>query len=92
MRGENYVFVGGVPRSGTSMFQKMLDGHSEVYGGPEFDKVGATIGLYKNYLGGIENKRQSLYYSKEEARGYFAQLLASFFDGILEKKGKKILS
>lgn len=92
MRGENYVFVGGVPRSGTSMFQKMLDGHTKIYGGPEFDKVGATIGLYKNYLGGIENKRQSLYYSKEEAREYFAQLLASFFDGILEKKGKKILS
>ena len=89
MRGENYVFVGGVPRSGTSMFQKMLDGHSDIYGGPEFDKVGATIGLYKNYLGGIENKRQSLYYSKEEARGYFAQLLASFFWRDFREEGEE---
>jgi len=31
------IFVGGAPRSGTTLVQRLIGGHSTVYSGPEFD-------------------------------------------------------
>jgi len=33
---ERLIFVGGSPRSGTTLVQNMLDSHPDVFGGPEF--------------------------------------------------------
>ena len=90
--GGNYVFVGGVPRSGTSIFQKMLDGHSEIYGGPEFDHLPATCKLFSQYVQGIKNKRQVPFYTEEDAIDHFNTLISDFFDSKLNKEGKQIFS
>lgn len=35
-RGRRFLFVGGPPRSGTTLFQNMLDSHPRICGAPEF--------------------------------------------------------
>jgi len=34
--GERFIFVGGAPRSGTTLLQNILDSHPKICGGPEF--------------------------------------------------------
>ena len=59
------VFVGGAPRSGTTLVQKMLNAHSEIYGGPEFDRLGDIVHL-RNLLQFSNNKgRSEAYYNSE---------------------------
>lgn len=59
------VFVGGAPRSGTTLVQKMLNANSEVYGGPEFDRLGDIVHL-RNLLQLSNNKgRSEAYYSSD---------------------------
>ncbi len=92
-KGKNYVFVGGVPRSGTSIFQKILDGHPLIYGGPEFDHLPRTMKLFDKYLKGVEeNHRQESFYTKEKVYENFNELITNFFQSTLEDKGKQILS
>jgi hypothetical protein len=42
------IFVGGCPRSGTTLVQRVLDCHPEIYGGPEFIFVSSIVNLFKD--------------------------------------------
>lgn len=42
------IFVGGCPRSGTTLVQRILDCHPEIYGGPEFIFVSRIVDLFKD--------------------------------------------
>jgi len=86
IKEENLIFIGGAPRSGTSLIQKILDNHSTVYAGPEFDHLHAICNLYDSMLGGIENKRQVAYYTKNPLKESFKQLIYSNLVNNLEKK------
>lgn len=55
------VFVGGAPRSGTTLLQTMLDSHPRIYGAPEF--------LHLPDLGQLRRKMLSAH-----ARGYASPL------------------
>lgn len=74
-----FIFVGGVPRSGTSLLQKVLDMHPLIYGGPEFDNLINIISLYKKMIAGVENGRQSIFYSKPLLQNYFMTFIESLF-------------
>ncbi|OGX35566.1 MAG: hypothetical protein A3C36_02920 [Omnitrophica WOR_2 bacterium RIFCSPHIGHO2_02_FULL_52_10] len=50
-RGENLIIVGGVPRSGTTLVQNMLDSHPDIHGLPEF-KILIPIMRLRNLLRG----------------------------------------
>ncbi len=41
------IFVGGCPRSGTTLVQRILDCHPEVYGGPEFGFISPIVNLFQ---------------------------------------------
>lgn len=43
--GRQLIFVGGAPRSGTTLVQNMLDSHPEIFGGPEFLHIPEIIEL-----------------------------------------------
>lgn len=60
------VFVGGSPRSGTTLLQRMLDSHPEIFGGPEFDRTNSFVRLRNELHTSIKNKRISQYTTFEE--------------------------
>eukprot|EP00742_Colponemidia_sp_Colp-10_P013390 GILJ01015124.1.p1 GENE.GILJ01015124.1~~GILJ01015124.1.p1 ORF type:complete len:387 (+),score=41.34 GILJ01015124.1:50-1210(+) len=44
------VFIGGCPRSGTTLMRTMLDSHSTIACGPETRVIPRVLGLYKNWV------------------------------------------
>ena len=90
--GSNFIFIGGVPRSGTTIFQKVLDGHSQIYGGPEFDHLPNTTKLYDEFIIGIHNGRQSCFYSEDDVNKHFSAWISSFFTSKLEREKKNYFS
>jgi Sulfotransferase family len=51
------VFVGGSPRSGTTLIQQLLNYHPAVYGGPEFDFVPEIADLFRRMRQSIRSGR-----------------------------------
>ncbi|MEO1139914.1 MAG: sulfotransferase, partial [Pseudomonadota bacterium] len=37
--GRGMIFVGGPPRSGTTLLQRIMGAHQDVFAGPEFDFI-----------------------------------------------------
>lgn len=85
------ILTCGLPRSGTSLVQKVLDNHTEVSAGPEFDRLVNIFSLYKAMNDGVENKRQEVYYDEISLNRIFKEFLASLFDK-RAKEGIKIIS
>jgi hypothetical protein len=56
-----HIFVGGAPRSGTTLVQRILGAHSLVYAGPEFDLVPEIIRLRNQFIQKIIAGRISAY-------------------------------
>lgn len=91
--GAQFVFIGGVPRSGTSIFQKILDGHTQIYGGPEFDHIYPTLKLYQSYKNGVEvTKRQKHYYTEKDVLLRFRAFLNEFLEAKLNQEMVSYLS
>jgi Sulfotransferase family len=51
------IFVGGSPRSGTTLVQRILDCHPAIYGGPEFDFVPPIVDLFQAMRNSIRSGR-----------------------------------
>ncbi|MEO9884447.1 MAG: sulfotransferase [Balneola sp.] len=69
------LFVGGAPRSGTTLVQKMLNNHSLIYGGPEFDRLGDVVHLRNLLQYSNEKGRSKAYYSSSELDYKIAQFI-----------------
>lgn len=65
-RGERLVFVGGCPRSGTTLLQSILDSHPDICGGPEFDRIPDIVELRGKLHESVGSGRISVYRSKED--------------------------
>lgn len=76
--GGRLIFVGGCPRSGTTLLQSMLDSHPDICGGPEFDLIPEIIELRGKLRASISSGRTSAYHSEEgvdRATGAFIERL-----------------
>ena len=76
------LFVGGCPRSGTSVFQKMMGRHTSVWAGPEFDhslKIAQLFDIMRK--GTEETRRQELYYDTETLRAATRQFMWTTLTG-----------
>jgi hypothetical protein len=80
-----YIFIGGVPRSGTSLVQKILSFHPKISAGPEFDHIPEIVSLYTKMKGGVKNGRQSFFFNEDEIQKIFK----SFIDKLFQKRTSK---
>lgn len=83
---KNVLFIGGVPRSGTTLLQKILNNHSLVYGGPEFDHMPAIGNLYSDMLLGVKSGRQYDYYNEKIIKNAFNIFLQSVLVNNIDTK------
>lgn len=86
------IVVGGAPRSGTTLVQRILDSHSLIYGGPEFDLLPEIMRLRSRFLDEIRAGRISEYLNEENANAIFESFLVSLFQKKVGEIGKVYLS
>jgi Sulfotransferase family len=86
------IFVGGSPRSGTTLVQRVLDFHPEIYGGPEFDFVPRIAELFRDMRNSIEIGRIDSILDKRSLVQAFRSLLVDLFLPKLEIEGARYLS
>lgn len=86
------IFVGGSPRSGTSLVQRILDCHPEIYGGPEFDFVPPIADLFQAMRDSIRSGRIDAILDEEGLVHSFRCLLAALLLPKLRAEGISYLS
>lgn len=91
-RGKFFIFVGGAPRSGTTLVQNMLDSHPDILGGPEFMHLPDIIQLRKKMYDSVKKRRIDLYCSYEDIDKHIRTLIEAFLLPFMEKYGSYILS
>jgi hypothetical protein len=86
------VFVGGSPRSGTTLVQRVLNHHPKVYGGPEFDFIPSIAELYQRMRDSVRSGRITRIIDETTVREAFRELIASLLVRKAEGEGVAILS
>lgn len=91
-RGKRLIFIGGSPRSGTTLIQNILDSHSEICGGPEFDNVHNIVGLRNAMLVALERGRTDVFMTKQTLDERMADLIEGFLLPYAERRQRRLLS
>jgi len=86
------IFVGGSPRSGTTLVQRILDCHPEIYGGPEFDFVPPIVDLFQAMRGSIRSGRIDAILDEKALVRAFRSLLVALLLPKLQAEGVSYLS
>jgi hypothetical protein len=73
--GKRFIFVGGAPRSGTTLVKNMIETHPDISGGPEFLHLNDIITLRNKLHSSIAKKWINLYCSKVDVDNFTAQLI-----------------
>ncbi len=86
------IFLGGAPRSGTTLVQNMLDSHPDILGGPEFLHIPDIMGLRDKLQGSVSRGWISLICSSEAVDSQIRSLIMNFLLPFADKHGGKLLS
>lgn len=86
------IFVGGSPRSGTTLVQRILDCHPEIYGGPEFDFVSPIVDLFQGMRNSIRSGRIDTFLDEKGLVHAFRSLLVALLSPKLQAEGVGYLS
>lgn len=74
----NYIFVGGVPRSGTTLVQKILNNHPLIKGGSEFHHLPDIVDLRNKMMISVDRGYLKEYLGKKELDNQIVQLVNGF--------------
>jgi hypothetical protein len=85
-RGRRLIFVGGSPRSGTTLVQNMLDSHPDILGGPEFLHLPDIMYLRKKLYQSIDKGWIDLICSHEDVDDGIRNQIENFFLPLADKE------
>jgi hypothetical protein len=91
-RGQRFIFVGGAPRSGTTLVQNMLDCHPEILGAPEFLNLERIVELRNRLRQGIDRGTIDAFASAPEVDRLTAQLIEDLLLPLADRYGAPYLS
>ncbi|MFQ5470388.1 MAG: sulfotransferase [Gammaproteobacteria bacterium] len=86
------IFLGGSPRSGTTLLQNMLDCHPEILGGPEFLHLPDIVRLRNQLQGSVEKNWISLICSSDEVDDQIRSMILNLLLPFADKHDAKYLS
>ena len=86
------IFVGGSPRSGTTLVQNMLDCHPEILGGPEFLHLPDIMALRKKLHRSIERGWIDTFCTHGEVDARLHRLCLDFLLPLADRHGVRLLS
>jgi sulfotransferase family protein len=87
-----FIFVGGAPRSGTTLVQNMLDSHPDILGGPEFIHIPDIINLRQKLHHSISIEWIDLICSYDDVDNCIGSLIEDLLLPFADKYGGKLLS
>ncbi len=85
------IFIGGVHRSGTTLVQRIMGTHSQVFAGREFDFTKDIVALRKRLLAGYDCGRIADLVTPSDIDRAVEGFTSALFDRALEDAGKPIL-
>ena len=89
---DKIVFIGGTPRSGTTLVQRMLGQHPAISAGPEFDLLPIITDLYKCAKAKIKHGRITEYVDLGTLKNIFEKFILSMLSQRALREGKRIIS
>ena len=90
--GKRLVFVGGAPRSGTTLVQNMIDSHPLILGGPEFLHMQDLLQLRKKFHYSISVDYISVFCSKDDVDNFLVSWVESLFLPLADKESCDLYS
>lgn len=91
-KSHKLIFVGGAPRSGTTLVQNMLDSHPLIFGGPEFLHIPDCINLRNKLHYSISREFIDLFCSYDDVDRYIVSLIEHLLFPLADLQGCKFLS
>ncbi len=87
--GRGMIFVGGAPRSGTTLMQRVMSAHDDVFAGPEFDFIPSiVVGLRDSMLRSIRSGRINAIVDEDTVDKAIQNFVCTMFEERLTKSGK----
>jgi hypothetical protein len=87
------IFVGGAPRSGTTLTRAILDAHPDIACGPELRAFPALARLYRETASSMGATLAAHYsFDAQDLKETWRRLIASFLEPLHERSGKHFVA